>query len=183
MGLTATATPRVRRDIETSLGMRNPVRVVGSFDRPNLLWAVRRVREGVEKDRAIRGLLPKFGGARLVYAATRARVERIRTSLARHGVRAEAYHAGLPPEERTRVQEYFLSDRGPVVVATNAFGMGIDRPDVRLVVHDQLPGSIEDYYQEAGELEETALPRSAWLSTRETIDVSTAPSWTGRIPL
>ena len=150
MALTATATPRVRRDIETSLGMRSPVRVVGSFDRPNLLWAVRRVREGVEKDRAVRGLLPKVGGARLVYAATRARVERIRTSLARHGVRAEAYHAGLPPEERTRVQEYFLSDRGPVVVATNAFGMGIDRPDVRLVVHDQLPGSIEDYYQEAG---------------------------------
>ncbi len=150
VALTATATPRVQRDIETSLGMRNPVRVVGSFDRPNLLWAVRGVRQRAERDRAIRELVRRFHGARLVYAATRSRVERIRSGLARYGIRAEAYHAGLPAEERTRVQAYFLADRGPVVVATNAFGMGIDRPDVRLVVHDQLPGSLEGYYQEAG---------------------------------
>jgi ATP-dependent DNA helicase RecQ len=77
-------------------------------------------------------------------------VDQIRNALARRGLRAEAYHAGLSPEERVRVQAYFLSDPSPVVVATNAFGMGIDRPDVRLVAHDQLPGSIEDYYQEAG---------------------------------
>ncbi len=150
MALTATATPRVRADIETSLGMRSPFRVLGSFDRPNLWWAVRRVRERAEKDRLARGILPRYGGGRLVYAATRGRVERIRSALARHGIRAEAYHAGLPPEERSRVQRYFLSDPAPLVVATNAFGMGIDRPDVRLVLHDQLPGSIEEYYQEAG---------------------------------
>jgi ATP-dependent DNA helicase RecQ len=150
MALTATATPRVRREIETSLGMRDPVRVVGSFDRDNLLWAVRAAGEGRAKDRDIRGLLGRFSGARLVYAATRGRVDQIRNALARRGLHAEAYHAGLSAEERSRVQEYFLADPSPVVVATNAFGMGIDRPDVRLVAHDQLPGSIEDYYQEAG---------------------------------
>ncbi len=108
LALTATATPRVRSDIERALRMKRPVRFVGSFDRPNLIWAVRPVR------------------------------------------RAEAYHAGLPTPERARVQAYFLENPAPVVVATNAFGMGIDRADVRLVVHDQLPGSLEDYYQEAG---------------------------------
>ena len=150
MALTATATPRVRREIEASLGMRDPVRVVGSFDRDNLLWAVRPAGEGREKDRDIRALLSRFSGARLVYAATRGRVDQIRNALARRGLHAEAYHAGLSPEERSRVQAYFLADPSPLVVATNAFGMGIDRPDVRLVAHDQLPGSIEDYYQEAG---------------------------------
>ena len=150
VALTATATPRVRRDIEASLGMRNPLRVVGSFDRANLLWGVRHVREHVQKDRVIRGFLSRFNGARLVYAATRSRVECIRNSLARLGIRTEAYHAGLASSERSRVQEYFLSDPSPVVVATNAFGMEIDRADVRLVMHDQLPGSIEDYYQEVG---------------------------------
>jgi ATP-dependent DNA helicase RecQ len=150
LALTATATPRVQREIVSSLGMRKPLRVVGSFDRPNLLWAVRGVRSTSERNREIRALLLRFRGARLVYAATRGRVERVRNTLARRGIRAEAYHAGLSPEERTRVQEHFLSAESPVVVATNAFGMGIDRPDVRLVVHDQLPGSIEDYYQEAG---------------------------------
>ena len=150
MALTATATPRVRSEIEGSLGMRDPVRIVGSFDRSNLLWAVRPAGEGREKDRALRALIGRFTGARLVYAATRGRVDQIRNALARRGVQAETYHAGLSPDERSRVQAYFLADPSPVVVATNAFGMGIDRPDVRLVVHDQLPGSIEDYYQEAG---------------------------------
>jgi ATP-dependent DNA helicase RecQ len=150
MALTATATPRVRTEIEASLRMRNPVRVVGSFDRANLLWAVRPAGRGREKELAIRGLLAGSSGARLVYAATRGRVEQIRNALARRGLHAEAYHAGLSPVERSRVQAYFLGDPNPVVVATNAFGMGIDRPDVRLVAHDQLPGSIEDYYQEAG---------------------------------
>ncbi len=150
LALTATATPRVRRDIEASLGMTDPVRIQGSFDRTNLLWAVRRLREPRGREGSIRRIVRGFQGARLVYAASRARVERIRSSLARHGIRAEAYHAGLHADERTRVQEYFLSDDAPVVVATNAFGMGIDRADVRLVVHDQLPGSLEAYYQEAG---------------------------------
>jgi ATP-dependent DNA helicase RecQ len=150
----------VRLDIERTLGMRAPERVVGSFDRPNLLWAVRRGGNGARgrrgraepgrKEREIPELLKRFPGARLVYASTRRRVEEIRSALARLGLRAEAYHAGLPPAERVRVQAFFLEHPRPVVVATNAFGMGIDRPDVRLVIHDQLPGSLEDYYQEAG---------------------------------
>jgi ATP-dependent DNA helicase RecQ len=150
LALTATATPRVRAEIEASLGLREPFRMIGGFDRENLLWAVLPAPTWDGKNRIIRELVLGFPGARLVYAATRRRVERIRGYLARMGVRAEAYHAGLPPEERTRVQEHFLSSPAPVVVATNAFGMGIDRPDVRLVVHDQLSGSLEDYYQEAG---------------------------------
>ncbi len=150
LALTATATPRVRRDIEGVLGMRRPFRQVGSFDRSNLLWAVRRVRSPQARTPLLRGLVRRFEGARLIYAATRRRVERIRDAMARSGLRAEAYHAGLPDEERSRVQEYFLTDRRPLVVATNAFGMGIDRSDVRLVAHDQLSGSLEDYYQEAG---------------------------------
>jgi ATP-dependent DNA helicase RecQ len=156
LALTATATPRVRADIEGSLGMRAAIRVVGSFDRPNLAWAVRELQGGGgssapdPRTGAATPLLRRSPGARLVYASTRARVERIRNGLARLGLRAEAYHAGLPPGERDRVQHYFLADPRPVVVATNAFGMGIDRPDVRVVIHDQLPGSLEDYYQEAG---------------------------------
>ena len=150
LALTATATPRVRRDIERVLGMRRPFRQVGSFDRANLLWAVRKARNRKARIPILRDLVDRFQGARLIYAATRRRVERIRDAMARFGFRAEAYHAGLPDEERSRVQEYFLSARRPLVVATNAFGMGIDRSDVRLVAHDQLSGSLEDYYQEAG---------------------------------
>ncbi|TVR63574.1 MAG: ATP-dependent DNA helicase RecQ [Gemmatimonadales bacterium] len=148
--LTATATPRVRSEIEEILEFRRPVRVVGSFDRDNLLWAVRTARSPAERNRILYTLVRRAPGARLIYAATRKRVERIRAFLARRGLRVEAYHAGLPEAERTRVQAFFMEATGPVVVATNAFGMGIDRSDVRLVVHDQLSGSLEDYYQEAG---------------------------------
>jgi ATP-dependent DNA helicase RecQ len=150
MALTATATPRVRRDIERTLGMRRPFRQIGSFDRDNLLWAVRPATDRDDKVGNVRTLVRHAPGARLVYAATRRRVERIRDALARSGLPAQAYHAGLTGEERERVQDYFLSAPAPVVVATNAFGMGIDRADVRLVAHDQLSGSLEDYYQEAG---------------------------------
>ncbi len=156
LALTATATPRVRREIEEVLRLVSPTRVVGSFDRSNLRWAVvalgRRWGRAMQREREDRlvALVRGRSGARLVYAATRGRVEGLRNVLARRGLRAEAYHAGLPPGERARVQSYFLTHRSPLVVATNAFGMGIDRPDVRVVVHDQLPGSLEDYYQEAG---------------------------------
>jgi hypothetical protein len=110
LALTATATPRVRRDIEEALRMRRPFRYVGSFDRPNLLWAVRSVKSVQEKASLIFRVLWSFPGARLVYASTRKRVESVRSELARRGLRAEAYHAGLPPRERARVQEYFLED-------------------------------------------------------------------------
>jgi ATP-dependent DNA helicase RecQ len=153
LALTATATPKVRAEIARVLALRDPVRVVGSFDRPNLSWHVHAVRGGPAKKQALRALVRKSagsGGTALVYAGTRRTVEAVRDDLAALGLRAEAYHAGLEPEERARVQDAFMAGRAPLVVATNAFGMGVDRSDVRLVAHWQLSGSLEGYYQEAG---------------------------------
>lgn len=150
LALTATATPRVREEIASSLSLRGPERVVGSFDRPNLAWEVNRAPGHREKIRAMRGLLRGREGATIIYASTRRTVEAVRRALASRGIPALAYHAGLSPGRRSEVQARFLEDPAPVVVATNAFGMGIDRPDVRMVIHYQLPGSLEAYYQEAG---------------------------------
>jgi ATP-dependent DNA helicase RecQ len=150
LALTATATPRVRAEIEASLHLRNPVRVVGSFDRPNLSWWVQKARGHGEKLEALHRALRDREGATIVYASTRRSAEAVRKRLAERGLPALSYHAALSPRRRTEVQGLFLDSAAPVVVATNAFGMGIDRPDVRLVVHFQLPGSLEAYYQEAG---------------------------------
>ncbi|MEQ9570117.1 MAG: RecQ family ATP-dependent DNA helicase, partial [Longimicrobiales bacterium] len=149
LAVTATATPRVREAIESVLGLRAPVRVQGSFDRPNLAWRVRRVRGEADRWTALRSAL-RAPGAALVYAPTRRSVEAVRDALARRGLAAEAYHAGLAPAERMRVQDRFLEGRVRVVVATNAFGMGVDKADVRQVIHWAPPGSIEAWYQEAG---------------------------------
>ncbi|MCG6956402.1 MAG: ATP-dependent DNA helicase [Gemmatimonadetes bacterium] len=150
MALTATATPRVREDVSTSLGLRNPHVEVRSFDRPNLSWWVRQGGSLAERVRDIHRLLRRVGGTTIVYAPTRRAVEDVRDGLAGLGIRVEAYHAGLEAAERTLVQERFMGGACRAVVATNAFGMGIDKPDVRLVVHLQLPGTLEAYYQEAG---------------------------------
>ena len=150
LALTATATARVRQEMEARLRLRDPVRVLGSFDRPNLTWEVADVRGHPEKMRTIRSILRTREGATIVYASTRKAVEAVRRDLASRGLPALAYHAGLSPARRTEVQEEFLHGPAPVVAATNAFGMGIDRADVRMVIHYQLPGSLEAYYQEAG---------------------------------
>lgn len=150
LALTATATPRVRDDIIEVLSLRNPARIVQSFDRPNLSWTVLSVENAADRMRRVVSLIRGAGGPALVYAGTRAAVERTRSRLARSGVRAATYHAGLPGEVRAAVQDSFLAGRVGVVVATNAFGMGVDKSDVRLVVHAQLPGTLESYYQEAG---------------------------------
>ena len=150
MALTATATPKVREDIIAVLGLVNPVPVVGSFDRPNLAWHVERAEDHGSKVRVLRRMVREEKGAVVVYAGTRRVVEVIRADLARLGVGAAAYHAGLEPGPRSRVQDGFLSGGTRVVVATNAFGMGVDKSDVRLVLHYQLPGTLESYYQEAG---------------------------------
>lgn len=150
LALTATATPRVREEIAARLELRDPFRVVGSFDRPNLAWEVETAGSHGEKMRAIRSLLRGRKGATIVYASTRKGVEAVRRGLASRGLPALSYHAGLSPAYRTEVQDRFLHAEAPVVAATNAFGMGIDRADVRMVVHYQLPGSLEAYYQEAG---------------------------------
>jgi ATP-dependent DNA helicase RecQ len=150
MALTATATPRVRDEIARVLRLKNPVRVVGSFDRPNLSWHVVRVRRERDREAFMSRLVRATTDAVVIYAGTRRVVEVLRDRLAALGLPAEAYHAGLAADERARVQEAFMTGERRIVVATNAFGMGVDKANVRLVVHWQLPGSLEAYYQEAG---------------------------------
>lgn len=148
LAFTATATPEVRADIVTLLGLESPRVFVSGFDRPNLYPEVIRVSGAIEKRR----LLPELVRHQraLVYAATRKSAERAAEALAEAGIVAAAYHAGLEDAERTRVQDGFASGQIPVVCATNAFGMGIDRPDVDAVIHFEIPGSLEAYYQEIG---------------------------------
>ena len=150
LALTASATPAVRRDVSTSLGLRSPSTVVQSFDRRNLWWAIEAVPRSRDRLGLLAGRVFHTRGACIVYAPTRNAVESVRRRLVRAGISAEAYHAGLPRAVRSDVQSRFMEGRNRVVVATNAFGMGIDKPDVRFVVHLHLPASLEAYYQEAG---------------------------------
>jgi ATP-dependent DNA helicase RecQ len=150
MALTATATPAVRRDIITSLRMRDTARVVAPVDRPNLRFGVietRGIGPGIE---AIRQEIRSAHGQALVYAATRARTTRVAGSLRRFGWSAMAFHAGLSTGVRREIQQVFLSGSVRVVVATSAFGMGVDHGSIRAVCHLGLPGSLESYVQESG---------------------------------
>ncbi len=149
---TATATPQVARDIVSRLGLREPVHVATGFDRPNLSFAVVQCptkeagHRGIAAALAAPGALPG-----IVYAGTRAECDKLSTRLARElGEPVLAYHAGLPREARADAQRRFMAGQVRVVVATNAFGMGVDKADVRTVCHESVPGSIEAYYQEAG---------------------------------
>ena len=145
---TATATPEVRDDIVDLLGLARPHVIVAGFDRPNIHLRVVPVAGDNEKHRVLAGLV---GSRRaLVYASTRKKAEAAAGTLQAAGIEAAAYHAGLEDAERTRVQEAFASGAMRVVCATNAFGMGIDRPDVDAVIHVDITGSVEAYYQEIG---------------------------------
>ena len=150
VALTATATPAVRRDIATQLRMRAPRVIVGGFDRPNLSYAVRRCANAEARRAALVAALEAERGLAVVYASTRADVMRVARDLARRGIRATAYHGGLSNDTRQRAQDAFMREQVRAIVATNAFGMGIDKPNVRLVVHYAMPGTLEAYYQEAG---------------------------------
>lgn len=143
---TATATPRVRTDIVEQLALRSPFIFQASFDRPNLLFSVERP---ADKARTLLHVLRKDQSA-IVYCSTRKTVEQTHQLLTRMKVPATMYHAGLSAGERLTAQEDFIYDRRPVMVATNAFGMGIDKPDVRQVIHYNMPKNLESYYQEAG---------------------------------
>ena len=151
MALTATATHAVREDIRSALGLRDPFVVLASFDRPNLSFSVARPSGRAQKDRALLAFCrERAERSGIVYCSSRRAVEEVCDELRGEGLLATRYHAGLTAEERTRNQDDFLYDRRRVMVATNAFGMGIDKPNVGYVVHYNLPLSLENYYQEAG---------------------------------
>ncbi|HYL20461.1 MAG TPA: ATP-dependent DNA helicase RecQ [Gemmatimonadales bacterium] len=150
IALTGSATPTTRAEILRVLRMPHADVVVTSFDRPNLRFAVEQVSHDRERFARIRELLRNVDGSAIVYTPTRRLTELVTRALLRMGVRAAPYHAGLSGETRRRVLRAFLADRAPVVVATSAFGMGIDKPDVRRVLHWGPPHTLESYYQEAG---------------------------------
>ena len=151
--LTATATPVVQDEIVGSLGLEGALRVVTGFDRENLALEVAETSRGKAKLEATRAALQRHlegGGSGIVYVATRKQAEEVAAGLAEAGLDAAAYHAGLEPTLRARVEADFFAGRTRVVVATIAFGMGVDKADVRVVVHDAVPSSVDGYYQEVG---------------------------------
>ena len=147
---TATATPEVRADIARQLGVDDALEFVAGFERPNLSLRAAHCRGWAEKQAELERLFAEIGPPAIVYAATRRNVDEWCAWLRVRRARTVAYHAGLGDDERKRAQDAFIEGRADAIVATNAFGMGIDKPDIRLVVHVDLPGSVEAYYQEAG---------------------------------
>ena len=149
VALTATATPVVREDISKVLALRSPFERVSGFSRPNLSLNISSVDKAAQKDERMRAVIATHKTG-IIYCATRKKVDSVSETLASWGVKCVAYHGGMGDQERERAQEIFISRKVGIAVATNAFGMGIDRSDVRFVIHYELPGSVEAYYQEAG---------------------------------
>lgn len=147
IALTATATPGVRSDIVKYLELKNPEIFVKSFSRKNLSYSV---RKSEDKNNKMIEILNKVKGCAIIYASTRRRTKEISDLLNKKGITSQFYNAGLTMEDRIKRQEAWIKNEKRIMVATNAFGMGIDKPDVRLVIHMDLPSNIEAYYQEAG---------------------------------
>lgn len=158
---TATATERVRQDISEQLGLRDPEWLVGSFDRKNLIYKVQRKNDVRKQVRAV--IDAHSGEAGIIYCISRREVDELAEELRKAGYSARPYHAGLPDEERVRHQDEFLNEQTSIVVATVAFGMGIDKSNVRYVIHTGAPKSLENYQQETGRAGRDGLEAECWL--------------------
>src|SRR6516225_1185157 len=151
IALTATATPKVQSDIIKNLGLRNPVIYISSFNRPNLYYEIQpKIKKEETIKHMVRFIVQNKGKSGIIYTLNRKTTEELADMLSANGIRAVAYHAGLDSKLRADRQDQFLNEDIQVIVATIAFGMGIDKPDVRFVLHFNIPKSIENYYQETG---------------------------------
>jgi ATP-dependent DNA helicase RecQ len=166
LALTATASPPVRDEIVERLNMRDPKLIVRGFDRPNIRLEVDRHHDGRSKERALVARAEALGGPGIVYVATRSTADELAEELSERGLRALAYHAGLSGGRRTEAQEAFMEDRIDVIVATTAFGMGVDKPNVRFVLHNEPSDSVDSYYQEVGRAGRDGEPAEAVLFYR-----------------
>lgn len=147
---TATATEKVKKDIQENLKLEDPLIQTASFDRPNLFFSVEQSLPSEKPEAVVKLLRQEKGNSGIIYCNTVKQVEETTEYLRNRGFSVAAYHARLPGEQRRQTQEDFLYDRVQIIVATNAFGMGIDKPNVRFVIHYNMPGDLESYYQEAG---------------------------------